>query len=96
MELNIKYIYNERVLNLTMRDQHVFCTSSNTIKYHGNLFYNNPWIFLPPLVPKEVMMSVKKVRKRGEVAAKYVILTVLSSLLVSRTRKTSKGTTKKL
>ena len=51
---------------------------------------------LPPLVPNEVMMRVKKVRKRGEVAAKYDIFTVLSSLLVNRTKKTSKGTTKKL
>ena len=42
------------------------------------------------------MMRVKKVRKRGEVAAKNEILTVSSSLLVSSTRNTSSGTTRKL
>ena len=42
------------------------------------------------------MISVKKVRNRGEVAAKYEILTVWSSLLVTSTRKTSRGTTRKL
>ena len=41
-------------------------------------------------------MRVARVRKRGEVAAKKEIFTVLSSLLVSRTRNTSKGTTRKL
>ena len=47
-----------------------------------------------PLVPKQVIMRVKKVRKRGDAAAKYEILTVSSSLLVSNTRNTSKGTTR--
>ena len=41
-------------------------------------------------------MRVKKVRKSGDAAAKYEIFTVLSSLLVSRTKNTSKGTTRKL
>ena len=49
-----------------------------------------------PLVPKQVMISVKNVRNRGEVAAKYEILTVSSNLLVRRTRKTRRGTTRKL
>lgn len=42
------------------------------------------------------MISVKKVRKRGEVAAKKEIFTVWSSLLVRRTRNTRSGTTRKL
>ena len=49
-----------------------------------------------PRLPKLVMMSVKKVRKRGDAAAKYEILTVSSILLVRRTRKTKRGTTRKL
>ena len=57
------------------------------------LFYKK---YYPPLVPKLVMISVKKVRKRGEVAAKKEILTVWSSLLVRRTRNTRRGTTRKL
>ena len=43
-----------------------------------------------------MIMRVKKVRKSGEAAAKYEILTVLSNLLVRRTRNTSNGTTRKL
>ena len=49
-----------------------------------------------PRLPKLVMMSVKKVRKRGDAAAKYEILTVSSILLVRRTRNTKRGTTRKL
>ena len=49
-----------------------------------------------PRLPKLVIMSVKKVRKRGDVAAKYEILTVSSSLFVTRTRNTNRGTTRKL
>ena len=51
---------------------------------------------LPPLAPKDAIINVKKVKKSGAQAAKYFISTVLSSLLVIRTRNTSNGITKKL
>ena len=51
---------------------------------------------LPPLVPNAVSRSVARVRKSGDAAAKNEILTVWSSLLVTSTRNTSKGTTRKL
>lgn len=52
--------------------------------------------YLPPLDPNDAMISVKRVRKRGVPAEKYDTSTVLSSLLVRRTKKTRSGTTRKL
>ena len=53
-------------------------------------------MFLPPFEPKEAMTSVKSVRNNGVHAEKYETSTVLSSLLVKRTKKTRRGTTRKL
>ena len=51
---------------------------------------------LPPFDPKEAMTSVKSVRNNGVQAEKYETSTVLSSLLVNNTKKTRRGTTRKL
>ena len=56
--------------------------------------YNN--FNLPPFDPKEAMTSVKSVRNNGVQAEKYETSTVLSSLLVNNTKKTRRGTTRKL
>jgi hypothetical protein len=42
------------------------------------------------------MTSVKRVRNKGVHAEKYETFTVLSSLLVRRTKNTRRGTTRKL
>ena len=42
------------------------------------------------------MTSVKRVRNKGVHAEKYETFTVLSSLLVRRTKNTKRGTTRKL
>ena len=52
--------------------------------------------YLPPFDPKEAMTSVKSVRKSGEHAEKYETCTDPSSLLVRSTKKTKRGTTRKL
>ena len=52
--------------------------------------------YLPPFDPKEAITSVNSVRNNGVQAEKYETSTVLSSLLVNSTKKTSRGTTRKL
>ena len=60
------------------------------------LYQNKYETFLPPFDPKDAMTSVKMVRNSGVQAEKYDTSTVLSSLLVSRTKNTKRGTTRKL